>query len=191
MAESDKPTGRRYSSFKERLWNQPRPRQILERLEQDRAPQILLEAVAGKFAGGEHGEGEILAAVYTDLLRNRNRAIIPRRLEALRATFSKIHQELLEASTSLYDLREWETYRILEYLDWAEFTKKEFRLSESVAGLLMRIVRGEEESCLNTVVQIMLKGYVAGTVSNGEKEQKMRRGPVRSRRVRGRELRST
>lgn len=168
-------------AHKQRFWNQPRPWHILELLEQNRGPQTLLEAVAVKFAGGQHGEGEILAAVYTDLLRNRNRAIIPRQLEDLWATISNIHQELLQVANRLHNFRECETYRVLEYLDWAEFVEKEFRLSERVAALLMRFVGQERESSFESLIQIILKGYVAGPVSNGEQQRQIQREPVRSK----------
>jgi hypothetical protein len=170
---------------------QPRPRQTLERLEEKRAAETLLEAVAEVFAKGRHGEGDFLAAAYTDLLCNRNPAIIPRQLEKLRGTISRIHQELLEIASRLNHLREWETYRVLEYRDWAEFLDKELRLSEKVTGLLLIIVGKERESSFDTLVQMMLKGYVPESVSKAEPPRQIQREGARRKRARSHEKRSS
>jgi len=191
MAGGIKPAGQRYSAYKERLWNQTRPRKVLQRLEQNRAAETLLEAVAKEFAKGQHGEGDFLAAAYTELLRNRTPAIISRQLEELRATISKIHQELLSVASRLNHFREWKTYRVLEYQDWAEFTEKEFTLSERVAGLLLMIVGRERESSFDTLIQIMLKGYVAEPASNGEQPPQIQREGARRKTARSHEKRSS
>ncbi len=175
MAGGNKPAGQRYSAYKERLMGQARPRQTLERLEQERMPRALLEAVAEKFAKGEHGEADFRAAVYTEFLQNRDRTIIPRQLEELRATFAKIQHELLWAASRLQHLRDWKTYRVLEYGNWAEFLDKELGLSEKVTALLMMIVGSDRKSSLDTLIQIILKGYVAEPVSNGEQKLQVKR----------------
>ena len=87
MAEGSKSAGQRYEALKQRLWNQPRPQEILERLEQHRARPVLLEKVAGLFVSGQHGEAETLAAFYYDLLRHQDRTEVFRRITDLRVIF--------------------------------------------------------------------------------------------------------
>jgi hypothetical protein len=179
MAEDDKPTGQRHLAYEERLWNQPRPRQILARLEQMRMPRALIEAVAEKYAHGEHGEADFRAAVYTEFMQNRDPAIIPRQLDELRATISKIQQELLWAANRLQHLRDWKTYRVLKYRKWAEFLEKELGLSVKVTELLMKIVGSDRKSSLDTLIDVILKGYVSKPGSNGGQRLKVK--PKRSK----------
>jgi hypothetical protein len=109
MTEDEKQTGPRYEALKQRLWNQPRPRQFLERLEQYCARPALLERVARLFAAGRHGEAEILAAIYSDLSRHRDRADLLRRIGALRIVSSQIEQDLLSVASGLERVRGRET----------------------------------------------------------------------------------
>ncbi|HXC61070.1 MAG TPA: hypothetical protein VNV63_00215, partial [Nitrospiria bacterium] len=173
--EENKSAAQRYSSYKKRLMGQPRPRQTLERLEQERMPQALLKVVAEKYANGEHGEADVRAAVYTEFLQNRDRTIIPRQLEELRATIEKLRQELLWAAGRFQHLRDWKTYRVLEYGTWADFLEKELGLSEKVTGLLMMIVGCDRKSSLDTLIQIILKGYVAEPVLNEKQKPQVKR----------------
>lgn len=105
MMKDEKQTGPRYGVLKQRLWNQPRPHRFLERLERHNARAALLERVAGLFAAGRHGEAEILAAIYYDLLRHRDRADLLRRIDALRIVSSQIQQDLLSLASGLERVR--------------------------------------------------------------------------------------
>jgi hypothetical protein len=160
MAKDEKQTGLRYEALRERLWNQPRARQFLERLEGEEASPAILDAVAQKFAAGQHGEGEFLATIYGDLLRYRNRTAILEQVREMRGTFSRIHQDLVQAMAGLHQLFEWQSYRILEYEDWSGFVEKELGLSEKVVGLLLRIAGQERENTFDALLQRLAKGYV-------------------------------
>jgi hypothetical protein len=160
MAKDEKQTGLRYEALRERLWNQPRARQFLERLESEEASPAILDAVAQKFAAGQHGEGEFLATIYGDLLRYRNRTAILEQVRELRDTFSRIHQDLVQAIVWIHQLFEWQSYRILEYEDWSGFAEKELGLSEKVAGLLLQIAGQERENTFDALLQRLAKGYV-------------------------------
>jgi len=166
-----------YKALKERLRNQPRARQFLERLEKNRVRQPLLEAVAGKFATGQHGEGEILAVMYEELTLNRDPAMVLRRVTELRVVFDRIRHDLFQASGDLHHLREWEAYRLLGHGAWEEFVEKELNLSRKVADVLLVIVGQEKSSTFDALVQVLVKGYAGLTVSNGEQREPTTRRP--------------
>lgn len=109
MEEEGKPAAQRYSLYKDRLWNQPRPRQFLERLERYGAWPSLLARVASLFVSGKHGEAEILAAIYGDLLRNRRRPNIQRRISDLRRILSQIEQDILFLKKELIGMKDLQT----------------------------------------------------------------------------------
>lgn len=109
MAEDEKQTSPRYEALKQRLWNQPRPRQFLERLEKHGARPALLERVAQLFVAGRHGEAEVLAAIYYDLLRHRDRADLLRRIADLRTVSSQTEQDLLSLANGLEKVGDRET----------------------------------------------------------------------------------
>lgn len=101
MAASDKQLGQHYEALKQRLWNQPRPRQFMERLERHGARPGLLERVASLFVSGKHGEAEILAAIYYDLLRHQDRTDVLRRMACLRVVCFQIQQDLIFLANEL------------------------------------------------------------------------------------------
>jgi len=97
---------RRYETLKQRLWNQPRALKFLEPLERHGARPALLERVAGLFIAGQHGEAEILAAIYYDLLRHRDRADLLRRVADLRGITSQLQQDLLFLANELHLIKD-------------------------------------------------------------------------------------
>ena len=166
-----------YRALKERLRNQPRARQILERLENNRVRQPLVEAVVGKVATGQHGDGEILGAIYNELTKNRDPAMALRLVEELRAVFGRIRNDLFLVAGKLHQLREWEAYRRLGHGTWEEFVEKDLNLSRKVADLLLLIVAQEKSSTFDALVQVLVKGYAGLTVSNGEQREPTTRRP--------------
>lgn len=106
MAESGKEKGQHYEALKQRLWNQPRPRQFLERLEHHGARYVLLEKVAGLFVSGQPGEAEILSAFYGDLLRNQDRTEVLRRITDVRVISLQIQQDLFLLANGLYQAKD-------------------------------------------------------------------------------------
>jgi len=191
MDSREEQSSKNYRALKERLWNQPRSRQVLERLEQDRVPQTLLEAVAGKLAKGQHGEGEILATIYGELIRNRDRSAIIKQVVELRVIFARIHQDLLQVAAGIHQLFEWDSYQILEYQDWSEFAEKELGLSEKVAGLLLRITGQNTENTLDTLVQRLVKGYAEIPGSDHEPQSQAHRSEEHRKKTRPDEPRSS
>jgi len=180
MAEDNRSAGNRYGAFKNEVWNKGRTAQAIDRLHQYRVPEEILESVAEKFARGRQGEGEFVAAVTTEFLQNRNRAVISRQMEELRGTIAKIHQELVWVASRLHHLKNWRSHRILEYENWAGFLQKELGLSEEVAGLLMRIGESERGSRLDTVIQNMMKGFATGPGSTAEQQGRAHKNRVRT-----------
>ena len=168
MADSGKEKGQHYEALKQRLWNKPRPRQILEQLEQDGAPAAILEAVALKFTNGQDGEAEVRAAIYSNLFRHRNRAALVSRLASLRFLLIKISHDLIQAAGELQQLKDWEAYRILEHGDWAEFALKELSLSAHVAGALMM---ARKSASLDEFLQRAIKGYAEKSQAPGQKHK--------------------
>ena len=182
MAASDKQPGQHYEALKERLRNQHRARQFLERLESEEVSPAILDAVAQKFAAGQHGEGEFLATIYGELLRYRNRTAILDQLRDLRDTFSRIHQDLVQAIAGLHQLFEWQSYRILEYEDWSGFAEKELGLSEKVAGLLLLIAGQERERTFDVLLQRLAKGYVEIThVQDGKQTPRIQQSSAQGK----------
>lgn len=159
IAEDEKQTGPRYEALKQRLWNQPRPRQFLERLEKHGARPALLERVARLFVAGRHGEAEILATIYYDLLRHRDRADLLRRIATLRVTSIKVAQELSAASDQLHRLKKRRAYLMLGYPDWTDFVKKELGLGEKLAALLLLVGEQTNEISLDALLRKMIHGY--------------------------------
>ena len=90
MAEGNERIAEQYKALKQRLWNQPRPQEILGRFEHHGALPALLEKVAKRFVSGQHGEAEILAAFYYDLLRHQDRTEVISRITDLRVIFVQI-----------------------------------------------------------------------------------------------------
>lgn len=171
MESKGEQSSQHYRVLKERLKSQPRARQFLEHLEQNRVRQPLVETVAGKFATGQHGEGEIIAAIYDELTQNRDPAAVLRQVSELRVVFDRIRHDLLQSAGRLQQLRGWEAYRLLGHGAWEEFVEKELNLSRKVAGLLLLIVGQEKTSTFDALVQVLVKGYAGLTVSNGEQRE--------------------
>lgn len=167
MAAGDKRTGHRYADLKRNLWNQPRPRQFLERLEEKDAPSPILESVAAHFANGRFGEAEIQTAIYYDLLRHRDRAALQERVTDLQNTLSRISQDLLHLSENLRQLKIWEAYRPLGYVDWGEFAEKAIHLSEETVSRLLILDELEKDLSLDTLLQVLIKGYTAAATMEG------------------------
>lgn len=159
MLEWKEPEDQRYEILKNRLWNQPRPRQFLERLERHGARAVLLERVARLFIAGRYGEAEILAAVYYDLFRHRDRADLLRRIRAVRATSIKTGHDLSDASHQLDRLRIRRASLVLGYPDWTDFMKKEFGLGERIAALIEAIGEQTNDPTLDALLQKMIHGY--------------------------------
>lgn len=168
MTESGNQKGQRYEALKQRLWNKPRPRQILEQLEQQGASTTILEAVALIFTNGEPGEAEVRAGIYYDLFRHRNRGALINRLVGLRFLLIKINHDLIQAAGELVQLKDWEVYRILEHGDWAEFALKELSLSAHVADALMM---ARKSASLDEFLQRAIKGYVEKSQAPGQKHK--------------------
>lgn len=161
MTSDERTTRAAYPVMKERLWNQPRPRQVLERLEQHRAPLPMLETTAQQFVAGRHGDAEIHAAIYYELLRNRDRVTITQRVGALRDLMSRIHHDLAHIASELAQLTCWESHKVLAYTDRSEFLEKELGLSDHVASALAVLREQAAPGGFDTAVQLLIKGYVA------------------------------
>lgn len=164
MQEPKEPEDQRYDILKNRLWNQPRPRQFLERLERHGARAVLLERVARLFIAGRHGEAEILAAVYYDLFRHRDRADLLRRIGALRAASIRAAHDLSAASRQLHRLRIRRASLVLGYPDWTDFVKKEFGLGEKIASLIEVIGEQTNDPTLDALLQKMIHDYPTAAV---------------------------
>lgn len=159
MQEPKEPEDQRYDILKNRLWNQPRPRQFLERLERHGARAVLLERVARLFIAGRHGEAEILAAVYYDLFRHQDRADLLRRIGALRAASIRAAHDLSAASSQLHRLQILRASLVLGYPDWTDFVKKEFGLGEKIAALIEVIGEQTNDPTLDALLQKMIHDY--------------------------------
>lgn len=164
MQEPKEPEDQRYETLKNRLWNQPRPRQFLERLERHGARPVLLERVARLFIAGRHGEAEILAAVYYDLFRHRDRADLLRRIGALRTTSIRTAQDLSAVSRQLDRLQIRRASLVLWYPDWTDFVKKELGLGEKMAALIEVIGEETNNPSLDALLQKMIHGYQTAPV---------------------------
>lgn len=164
MQEPKEPEDQRYEILKNRLWNQPRPRQFLERLERHGARAVLLERVARLFIAGRHGDAEILAAVYYDLFRHRDRADLLRRIGALRAASIRTAHDLSAASHQLHRLQIRRASLVLGYPDWTDFVKKEFGLGEKMATLIEVIGEETNDPTLDALLQKMIHDYPTVTV---------------------------
>lgn len=164
MQERKEPEDQRYETLKNRLWNQPRPRQFLERLERYGARPVLLERVARLFIAGRYGEAEILAAVYYDLFRHRDRADLLKRIGALRAASIRTAHNLSAASRQLYRLQIQRASLVLGYPDWTDFVKKEFDLGERMAVLIEAIGELTINPTLDALLQKMIHDYPTGAI---------------------------
>lgn len=154
-----------YQTLKERFSNQPRSRQILDRLEQHRADPSLLTAVAEKLAAGQYGEAEIQSAVYCELLKNRDRKAILKRVADLRSAFAKIQLDLSKAASEIYQLKSWASYQAVGYDDWTEFSEWVLGLSDLVANALLTAREQVSGMDLDEFLQVMIKGYVVPAIS--------------------------
>ncbi|NKE72813.1 hypothetical protein [Candidatus Manganitrophus noduliformans] len=110
MREDQRPPDRRYETLKQRLWNQPRALKFLEPLERHGARPALLERVAELFSAGQHGEAEIQAAIYYNLLRHRDRADLLRRVADLRAITSQLRQDLLFLANEFSSIEDMDAF---------------------------------------------------------------------------------
>lgn len=137
MSKDGKQENQSYETLKERLWNQPRARQVLEHLEQHGAPHSMLEAVAQKFADGQHGEAEIQAAICCELLRNRDTKAILKRVADLRSAFVKVRQDLYHITSEIHQLKVWDSYKNFGYDQWNEFARDVLGLSDKVVDALL------------------------------------------------------
>jgi hypothetical protein len=164
MQEQKEPEDQRYEILKNRLWNQPRPRQFLERLERYGVRPVLLERVARLFIAGRHGEAEILAAVYYDLFRHRDRSDLLRRIGALRTASIRTAHHLSAASRQLHRLKIRRASFVLGYPDWTDFLKKEFGLGERIAVLIEMIGEQTNDRTLDALLQKMIHGYPTAAV---------------------------
>ena len=152
-------SGEKYKALKGRLWNQPRPRQILERLEQHRASPPMLETVAQTFVNGRHGEAEIRSAIYGELLRNRDRTTVLKRVADLRLCLMKIQQDLSHVARELHQLKVWEGHRVLGYEAWGECLEKELELSDQVARMLLLAEEQGDRATFDAFMRTLIKGY--------------------------------
>ncbi len=180
MAKDGKQEGQSYEVLKERLWNQPRARHFLEHLEQLGAPPSMLDSVAGKFADGQHGEAEIEAATYCELLRNRDTKAILTRVAGLRSTFVEIRQDLSHITSEIHQLKIWESYKNFGYDQWDEFAREVLGLSDKVIDALL--IAHEEASglSLDGFLQVMIKGYALPSLSEERPLQSLQEcGPYR------------
>lgn len=164
MQEPKEPEDQRYDILKNRLWNQPRPCQFLERLERHGARAVLLERVARLFIAGRHGEAEILAAVYYDLFRHRDRADLQKRIGALRAASIRAAHDLSAASRQLHRLHIRSVSLVLGYPDWTDFVKKEFGLGEKIASLIEVIGEQTNDPTLDALLQKMIHDYPTAVI---------------------------
>lgn len=165
MGSRGEERSRNYRALKERLWNQPRPRQFLERLEQRGASAVILERVAEKFASGEYGDGEIQAAICCELLQHRDRKACLKRVADLNSLLVKIYQDLTLAASWIYQLQSWESHKVMNYEDWGEFLEEILGLSSNTADALLMAMEYPLGLGLEGFLQLMIKGYVAPQVS--------------------------
>lgn len=179
MARDGKQEGHSYEALKERLRNQPRVRQFLERLELHGAPHSMLEAVARMFADGQHGEAEIQVVTYCELLRNRDTKAILKRVTGLRSSFVEIQLNLFRITSEIYQLKVWESYKNFGYDQWSEFAREVLGLSDKVVDALL--IAREEASGLNLdgFLQTMIKGYAFPSLSEERPLSLQECGPYR------------
>ena len=154
-----------YQTLKERFSNQPRPRQVLERLERHCADPFLLTVVAEKLASGQYGEAEIQSAVYCELLKNRDRKAILKRVADLRSAFAKIQLDLSQAASEIYQFKSWASYKAVGYDDWTEFSEWVLGLSDRVVDALLTAREQMSSMDLDEFLQVMIKGYVVPAIS--------------------------
>ncbi|MFQ5779149.1 MAG: hypothetical protein ACE5HN_00015 [Nitrospiria bacterium] len=149
MKEND-PAARRYKVLRERLWNQPRARRFLERLERHHARPALLEVVARLFVEGSWGEAEIRSAIYYDLLRHRDRADLIRRISELRRISTEINRDLLYLAKGFYLARD------------RRACARKLGLPERVMGALIAI-RQNAPSGLDPLLEELAEAYAKGS----------------------------
>jgi predicted RNase H-like nuclease (RuvC/YqgF family) len=160
MAGEEERESRNYAALKEKLSSQPRSRATLERLERLKAPLAMLEAVAGKFSAGEHGEAEIQAAIYSELLRNRDQKAVLKRVAQLRTTFAKIQQDLCHIAGQLHQFKSWTSHGTFGFGDWAEFCNEVIGLSDKISEALLMAREQVFGLDLDGFLQAVIKGYV-------------------------------
>lgn len=159
MSKDGNKGGQSYEILKQRLWNQPRTRQILEHLEKLGAPPSMLEAAAKKFATGLHGGAEIDAAIYCELLRNRDTKTILKRVAALRSAFVEIRQDLFHITSEIHQLKVWDSYKNFGDDQWSEFAREVLGLSDKVVDALLIAREETPGQGLDGFIQAMIKGY--------------------------------
>ena len=165
MSKDGKQENQSYEALKERLWNQPRARQVLEHLEQHGASYSMLEDVAQKFADGRHGEAEIQAAICCELLRNRDTKAILKRVADLRSAFVEVRQDIFHITSEIHQLKVWDSYKNFGYDQWNEFAREVLGLSDKVVDALL-IAREEASGPnLDGFLQAMIKGYALPSLS--------------------------
>ncbi len=154
-----------YRALKERLWNQSRARQVLEKLERNRASSPILTAVAEKLAAGEHGEAEIQSAIYCELLKNRDRRAILKRVADLRTLLAKIHQDLSQAAGEIHQLQSWKSHTVMDYDRWTEFSEEVLGLSNKITDALLTASDQAFARDLDQFLQVMVKGYIVPPIA--------------------------
>jgi hypothetical protein len=157
-----------YRTLKERLSNQPRSRQVLEQLEKYRPDSSLLAAVAEKLVSGQYGEAEIQSAIYCELLKNRDRKAILKRVADLRSAFVKIQIDLSHTASEIYQLKSWAAHQVVGYDDWTEFSEWVLGLSDKVAEALLTAREQVSGIGLDEFLQVMIKGYMVPASSHEE-----------------------